>query len=154
MVGAAWEEGQLKANFRGRVDYVALWDRALSDDEIVRLSGGKEQVARRCLKILALQQPVPNYWHTYAGDCMLLWDGQRLHLFYLFDRRHHTSKWNLGAHQYAHLSSSDLLHWEHHPLALVLDRGWECAIGTGDFIYHEGRYYAFYTILHSTRQNV
>ena len=93
---------------------------------------------------------MPHYWrprgyNVYAGDCMLLWDGGRLHLFYLFDRRHHTSKWNLGAHQYAHLSTTDLVDWQRHPLAIPLSHTWECAIGTGDFIHHAGRYYAFYT---------
>ena len=72
---------------------------------------------------------MPHFWrprgyNVYAGDCMLLWDGARLHLFYLFDRRHHTSKWNLGAHQYAHLSSTDLVNWDRHPLAIPLSHTW------------------------------
>ena len=150
LLGAGWIGGQLKTGFRGQVDHVALWDRALKDGEISQLSGGERHVAQRAVKILGPEQPVPNYWrprgyNTYAGDCMLLWDNERLHLFYLFDRRHHTSKWYLGAHQYAHFSTNDLIHWEPHPLAVPLDQPWECAIGTGDFICHDGEYTAFFT---------
>ena len=150
LVGAAWNEGRLATGFHGQVDHMALWDRALSDAEIARLSGGAAAVEQRTVEILGPERPVPHHWrprgyNVYAGDCMLLWDGARLHLFYLFDRRHHTSKWNLGAHQYAHLSSTDLVHWERHPLAIPLSHTWECAIGTGDFIHHGGRYHAFYT---------
>ena len=150
LIGAGWERGRLRTGFHGQVDYVALWDRALSDAEIAGLSGGAAAAAQRAVEILGPEQPVPHYWrprgyNVYAGDCMLLWDGGRLHLFYLFDRRHHTSKWNLGAHQYAHLSTTDLVEWQRHPLAIPLSHTWECAIGTGDFIHHAGRYYAFYT---------
>ena len=150
LVGAAWHDGELATGFHGQVDHVALWERALSDAEIAHLSGGTAAVEQRAVEILGPERPVPHHWrprgyNAYAGDCMLLWDGARLHLFYLFDRRHHTSKWNLGAHQYAHLSSADLVHWERHPLAIPLSHTWECAIGTGDFLHHAGRYHAFYT---------
>ena len=150
LIGAAWEQDALRTGFHGQVDHVALWERALSDAEIARLSGGAAAAAQRAVEILGPERPVPHYWrprgyNVYAGDCMLLWDGGRLHLFYLFDRRHHTSKWNLGAHQYAHLSTADLIDWQRHPLAIPLSHTWECAIGTGDFIHHAGRYYAFYT---------
>ncbi len=150
LVGAAWHDGELATGFHGQVDHVALWERALSDAEIAHLSGGAAAVEQRTVEILGPERPVPHHWrprgyNAYAGDCMLLWDGARLHLFYLFDRRHHTSKWNLGAHQYAHLSSADLVHWERHPLAIPLSHTWECAIGTGDFLHHAGRYHAFYT---------
>ena len=150
LIGAAWEGGELRSGFHGQVDHVALWERALSDAEIAQLSGGSAAAARRAVEILGPEPRVPHYWrprgyNTYAGDCMLLWDGDRLHLFYLFDRRHHTSKWNLGAHQYSHLSTSDLSDWQRHPLAVPLSHTWECAIGTGDFLHHQGRYHAFYT---------
>ena len=150
LLGAGWSNGQLQSGFHGQVDHVARWDRALSDEEISQLSGGEKHVVRRRIEILGQEQVAPNYWrprghNTYAGDCMLLWDDERLHLFYLFDRRQHTSKWNLGAHQYAHMSTTDLVHWERHPLAVPLDQSWECAIGTGDFIFVDGLYTAFFT---------
>lgn len=150
LIGAARENGEIVAGFRGMIDHAALWDRAIADAEIVALSGGEDEVARRELEMLGPARPSPQYWrprgyNTYAGDCMLLSHDGRMHLFYLFDRRQHTAKWYLGAHQYGHWSTAGLVHWQHHPLALAITEGWECALGTGDFIEHDGKYHAFYT---------
>ena len=60
------------------------------------------------------------------------------HLFYLFDRHHHGSKWGPGAHQYAQLSTQDLVHWEQQPLAVPIVRQWECSMGTCDCLWHDG----------------
>ena len=150
LIGADWREGQIQSGFRGLIDHVALWDRALSDEEISTLSGGKKEVARRDVEILGLRNASMQYWrprghNTSAGDCMCLFHDGTFHLFYLFDRRNHNSKWDLGAHQYAHVSTKDLVHWTHHPLAVPINHPWECSMGTGEFIYHDGKYYAFST---------
>ena len=150
LIGAGFSEGKLISGFHGFIDHLALWNRALSDNEIVAISGGKDQVDRRKIEILGEEQKSLQYWrprgyNEYAGDCMLLYQDGKLHLFWLFDRRHHSSKWHLGAHQYAHASTEDLVHWEHHHKAVPIVEQWECAMGTGDFIYHDGTYYAFYT---------
>lgn len=150
LIGAGFDNGKLTSGFHGFVDHVALWDRALTDDEIAVISGGSDKIAEREIEILGEEQKSVQYWrprgyNTYAGDCMLLYHDGRLHLFWLFDRRHHSSKWNLGAHQYAHASTEDLIHWEHHPMAVPIVQQWECAMGTGDFIHHDDTYYAFYT---------
>lgn len=142
--------GRCGDTFTGLIDHVAVWNRALSGNEIAVLSGGRSAVERRKLELLGTPRSSPQYWrplghNTFAGDCMLLYDGSRLHLFYLFDRRQHESKWRLGAHQYGHLSTSDLTHWDHHPYAIPITEQWECAIGTGEILFHDGRYYAFYT---------
>ena len=116
-----------------------------------RLSGGEEHVARRDLEILGPPQQSLQYWKprgkAYAGDCMVTCKDGEFHLFYLYDRLHHAAKWGLGAHQYGHFSSTDLKHWTHHPLAVPIDRQWECAMGTGNVIYNEKdrKWYAFYT---------
>ena len=70
----------------------------------------------------------------------------RFHLFYLFDRHHHASKWNLGAHQWAHASTLDLVHWEQHPMAVPITDESEGSICTGSVFFHEGVYYAFYAV--------
>ncbi len=67
-----------------------------------------------------------------------------LHVFYLLDRRHHQSKWGLGAHQWAHVSTTDLIHWKTHPMALTIEHEWEASICTGSVFFDEGKYYAFY----------
>lgn len=152
LFGAGYSsEGQLQSDFQGEIDHIAFWDRALRPEEIVTLSGGQEHVAHRDLEILGPPQKSLQYWKprgkAYAGDCMVTCQDGVFHVFYLYDRLHHAAKWGLGAHQYGHFSSSDLRHWTHHPLAVPIDKQWECAMGTGNVIFNEkdGRWYAFYT---------
>lgn len=152
LLGAGYsDDGRQIGGFTGEIDHLALWDRALTREEITAISGGNEQVTRRDLEILGRPQQSIQYWKprgkTYAGDCMVTCQDGEFHVFYLYDRLHHAAKWGLGAHQYGHFSSRDLRHWTHHPLAVPLEQQWECAMGTGNVIYNEkdGRWYAFYT---------
>lgn len=149
LIGAGWRDGQKVSGFNGLIDHVALWNRALTDDEVAGLSGGAKEIARRDLEILGPHRPVPQYWRPRghncdAGDCMLFVNRGRLHLFYLFDRRHHGSKWGRGAQEWAHLSTADLASWVEHPMALTNSYGWECPHGTGSLIEYEGKIYAYY----------
>lgn len=84
--------------------------------------------------------------NTSAGDCMPFAHGDMFHLFYLFDRRGHRSKWGLGAHQWDHISSPDLVAWRRHPMAISIDRQQEGSICTGSVFCHAGRYYAYYAV--------
>lgn len=68
------------------------------------------------------------------------------HLFYLYDRHHHQSKWWLGAHQWAHVATKDLVHWEEFPMAVGITEPWEGSICTGSILAAEGKYYAFYAV--------
>ena len=70
------------------------------------------------------------------GDCMPFsyGDDGRFHLFCLYDRHHHYSKWGLGAHQWAHASTSDLKHWDEHPMAIPITDPIEGSICTGSTI--------------------
>jgi len=149
LIGAGYEKGKLKAGFRGQIDHAALWNRALRDEEIVALAGGAEAVARRDCEILGPPQTSMQYWkprgQAYAGDCIPFYHDGTFHLFYLSDRRHHGSKWGQGAHQYAHVTTKDLVHWEHQPLAVPIIEQWECSMGTGDVIWHDGVFHVFYT---------
>ena len=152
LIGAGYDAGgQLQPPFSGEIDHVALWNRALTPQEITALSGGAQTVAQRDLEILGPGQQSLQYWRprgkAYAGDCMVTCKDGEFHLFYLYDRLHHAAKWGLGAHQYGHFSTTDLKHWTQHPLAVPIDRQWECAMGTGNVIYnpHDRKWYAFYT---------
>ncbi len=150
LVGAGYENGKLRSGFRGQVDHAAVWSRALKDEEILSISGGAEEVARRDRQFFGPPQTSMQYWkprgyNAFAGDCMPFFHEGTFHLYYLFDRRHHGSKWGQGAHQYAHASSKDLIHWEHHPLAVPIVEQWECSMGTCDCIWHDGVYHMFYT---------
>lgn len=92
------------------------------------------------------------YWkpesdEEFAGDMMPFWDGNRFHLFYLLDRRHHAEQGGLGGHQWAHASTEDLVQWEHHPLALPVGAPGgvdQHGICTGSIFEHEGTHHAFY----------
>ena len=81
-----------------------------------------------------------------AGDCMPFSDGHSFHLFWLYDRHHHRSKWGLGAHQWAHASSEDLLHWDEYPMAIPITEPWEGSICTGSVIHAGDGFRAWYTV--------
>jgi len=131
------------------IEHAALWQRALTDSEITSLSGTPGEIAARALEYLGpvsnqLQYWRPQGWNTSAGDAMPLFAKGRFHVFYLFDRRHHKSKWGLGAHQWAHVSSADLLHWQHHPIALPISEEAEGSICTGSVFFDGKLFRAFY----------
>ena len=89
---------------------------------------------------------------VFVGDCMPFSDtdadaAERYHVLYLKDRRHHHSKWGKGAHQWAHLSTRDFLHWDLHPLAVSIDRATEGSICTGSRLKTaDGTSYLYYTV--------
>jgi beta-fructofuranosidase len=133
------------------VENVSVSGRALSNQEIADLSGGTEAVARNQRALFGPERPVTQYWrppgfNTWVGDCMPFFHEGRFHLFYLIDRHGHRSKWGLGAHQWAHVSSTDLLHWTHHPLAIGITDQAEGSICTGSTFASDGTFYGFYAV--------
>lgn len=80
----------------------------------------------------------------FVGDCMPFFHDGTFHLYYLQDENHHQAKGGLGGHQWAHASSQDLIHWEHHPMAIPCTDEWEGSICTGSTFYHDGIFYGFY----------
>jgi hypothetical protein len=93
---------------------------------------------------MSMQYYTPSDDDTFAGDAMPFYHDGVFHLFYLHDRGHHKSLGGLGGHQWAHTSTTDLIHWEHHPLALAITEPWEGSICTGSPFFHAGTFYAFY----------
>ena len=94
------------------------------------------------------------YWtppdhNAWVGDVSPSVHQGRLHVFYLFDRRHHKSKQGAGGHYYAHLSSDDLVHWTEHPVAVPIERWWE-TLGTGTPFSKDGKLCLSYG-LHTSR---
>lgn len=81
-----------------------------------------------------------------VGDCMPFADGDTLRIFYLYDRRFHHSKWGLGAHQWAQISTRDLKHWKMHPMAVSIDEQREGSICTGSTTRLGDRYYAYFAV--------
>ncbi len=77
-----------------------------------------------------LQYWTPPGHNSWVGDVVTLFHQGRYHVFYLYDRRHHASKFGCGAHYFEHLSTTDFKTWTEHEAATPLDEQWEC-IGTG-----------------------
>ena len=86
----------------------------------------------------SIQYWTPDGHDAWVGDVAPGFFGGRLHVFYLFDRRHHGSKGGAGGHFFAHLSSADLAHWVEHPPAVPIEE-WRETLGTGTPFVHEGR---------------
>ncbi|MCD6286839.1 MAG: hypothetical protein J7M39_13085 [Anaerolineae bacterium] len=81
---------------------------------------------------------------TFAGDAMPFTHNGVFHLIYLLDHGHHQDLGGLGGHQWAHATTTDLVHWEHHPLAIAITEPWEGSICTGSVFVYDSTYYAFY----------
>jgi hypothetical protein len=79
-----------------------------------------------------------------VGDCMPFFHDGVFRFYYLMDEDHHGAVGDLGGHQWAQATTRDLVHWEHHPLAIPLTEQREGSICTGSTLYHEGTYYGFY----------
>jgi len=88
-------------------------------------------------------QPEPT---VFVGDCMPYVHENRYHVLYLKDRHHHQSKWTLGAHQWAHISTADFNLWQTHPMAVEITDPKEGSICTGSWIEQNGTQYLYYTV--------
>jgi beta-fructofuranosidase len=121
-------------------DHLALWDRALEDAEIAALGAAPCVPDSGSGPVQYCRAPGGGY----VGDCFPFFHDGVYHFYYLFDRRHHASKFGLGAHQWAHASSRDMVSWDHHPLAVPITEEREGSICTGSVFFHGGTWYAFY----------
>jgi len=97
----------------------------------------------------SIQYWTPPDHNAWVGDVAPFAHNGRLHVFYLYDRRHHASKMGTGGHCFAHLSSADLVHWEEHPVAVPVDKWWE-TLGTGTPFVKDGKLCLAYG-LHTSR---
>jgi hypothetical protein len=82
--------------------------------------------------------------NLFVGDCIPFAHNGVYYYYWLLDSAHHKSLNGLGGHQWALSTSSDLKHWEQHPLVLKIDEEWEKSICTGSVAYYKGKFYAFY----------
>jgi len=149
LIGAqAKDPENVEGGFRGMIDHVALWDRALTREEIVALAGGPTAISARERTDAGRGQETMQYWRPpnnyFVGDCMPFFHDSTFHFVYLLDRNHHASKNHLGAHQWAQATTRDLVHWQHQPLMLAIDEQWEGSICTGSTFFHDGTFYAAY----------
>lgn len=150
LIGAESYGENIKTGFEGLIDHVALWNRALTDEEILFLSGGPGRADRRERTDRGIPGESLQYWrppnHYFVGDCLPFYDetSGTFHFAYLLDKAHHKAKNGYGAHQWAQATSTDLVNWTHQPLLLPITHQWEGSICTGSVFQHDGMFYAFY----------
>jgi hypothetical protein len=83
--------------------------------------------------------------HLFSGDCMPYYHKGTFYLYWLLDEGHHAGLGGLGGHQWALSTTTDLINWKHHPVALGIDNEeWEKSICTGSVIAEKDTFYAFY----------
>ncbi len=99
-----------------------------------------------CEDITDISAWMPYGLRAHVGDCMPFSHDGVWHLFWLFDRRGHGSKWGLGAHQWAHISTTDFRRWKTYPMAVPITGQDEGSICTGSTVFAEGRYWCWYAI--------
>ena len=129
--------GRIKADIAGSVK-----DLTLSVSPVTATRIGESTLSD-------IQYWTPPYHNASVGDVVACWADGRYHLFYLFDRRGHGSKFGFGGHYFEHLSSADLLNWTEHEEATPIEEQWE-TFGTGTPFEKDGKIYLTYG-LHTTR---
>ena len=101
------------------------------------------------ISAINIQYWLPPGHNSWVGDVATFSHNGRYHLFYLYDRRHHQSKFGKGAHYFEHLSTTDFRTWVEHPAAIPIEEQWEC-IGTGTPFSFNNKFYLSYG-LHTGR---
>ena len=96
-----------------------------------------------------IQYWTPRWHNAWVGDVVTFFHNGRYHLFYLFDRRGHGSKFGRGGHYFEHLSTADFLTWTEHEPATPIEHQWE-TFGTGTPFLFDGKFCISYG-LHTTR---
>ncbi|HKG06103.1 MAG TPA: hypothetical protein VKB19_06595 [Pedobacter sp.] len=96
-----------------------------------------------------MQYWTPQGHNTWVGDVATFYHQGRYHIFYLFDRRGHASKFGKGAHYFEHLSTTDFKTWTEHDAATPIEEQWE-TFGTGTPFLFDNKLCLSYG-LHTTR---
>ncbi|TCC99097.1 hypothetical protein EZ449_21460 [Pedobacter frigidisoli] len=96
-----------------------------------------------------IQYWTPQGHNAWVGDVTTLFYKGRYHLFYLFDRRGHASKFGKGGHYFEHLSTTDFKTWVEHDAATPIEEQWE-TLGTGTPFIFDNKLCLSYG-LHTTR---
>lgn len=91
-----------------------------------------------------IQYFTPAGGNQFVGDCIPFFRDGKFYLYWLLDENHHGSLNGLGGHQWCVSTSTDLIHWEHHPIAIGIDEEWEKSICTGSVVNDGKKFYAFY----------
>lgn len=96
-----------------------------------------------------IQYWTPRGHNSWVGDVATFFHQGRYHVFYLYDRRGHASKFGKGAHYFEHLSTTDFKTWTEHEAATPIEEQWE-TFGTGTPFVFDNKLSISYG-LHTTR---
>ncbi|MDQ0641182.1 hypothetical protein QF042_004747 [Pedobacter sp. W3I1] len=99
--------------------------------------------------VAEIQYWTPQGHNAWVGDVATFFYKGRYHLFYLFDRRGHASKFGKGGHYFEHLSTTDFKTWVEHDAATPIEEQWEM-FGTGTPFIFDNKLCISYG-LHTTR---
>lgn len=96
-----------------------------------------------------IQPPTMQYFTPvggkyFVGDCIPFYHDGTYYLYWLLDEGHHSALGGLGGHRWCVSTTTDLVTWQHHPVAIGLDEEWEKSICTGSVVWNNNVFYAFY----------
>lgn len=80
----------------------------------------------------------PYGFNSWVGDVVPVVYKGLFHIFYLYDRHHHRSRRGKGAHEFYHLTSSNLIDWVDHGPIQELTEQWQ-GFGTGTAFVYQGK---------------
>ncbi|MCB2153817.1 GH32 C-terminal domain-containing protein [bacterium] len=162
VIGGEWQDGKAIHRFSGKIVHAVFWDRSITDEEIVWLSGGSETVLQRAKDIAQRQAEMEDALAARAArdpqrpafhflpralwmndpNGMFYWKGE-FHLFY----QHNPNGPYWGTMHWGHAVSEDLVFWRHLPIALAPSPDGPDRDGcfSGCTIEHDGRPALLYT---------
>ncbi|MCW3098047.1 MAG: Beta-fructosidase, levanase/invertase [Chthonomonadaceae bacterium] len=153
LIGGERNGGAVNSGWKGQIDYVALWNRALSDTEIARLSGGSAQIAlhtKQYQETHLLPTPTDLYQEKYRPQFHFTarqWTVHALNpgmreegwlndvngLIYLNGQYHlFAQRW---ARCWIHAVSTDLIHWTEVQPAFWDDHRFGTGVQSGGCVY-------------------
>lgn len=119
------------------------YDKTLVSNVVLKHEAVLQERPERILSANQIQYFTPQGHNLWVGDVATCFFKGRYHLFYLFDRRGHRSKFGRGGHYFEHLSTADFKTWTEHPEATPIEEQWE-TFGTGTpFVWHDSLFLSY-----------
>ena len=149
--GARWSlyvDGMLADNdfplgYPEHIPATTNYNKTYVSDVVLKQEASLKERPERTLSANQIQYFTPQGHNSWVGDVATCYFQGRYHLFYLFDRRGHRSKFGRGGHYFEHLSTADFKTWTEHPEATPIEEQWE-TFGTGTpFVWHDSLFLSY-----------